>query len=100
MSLEQLQAEMTRRLSQFAGLGAVVRFDFGTDGALTLDATQAPPVLGREGPTPRTTLKISVANLSKLISGQLSPMLAFTLGKLKVDGDLGIAMKLSSMLDD
>jgi putative sterol carrier protein len=44
-------------------------------------------------------LKISQANLQKLITGKLDPMLAFTMGKLKVKGSMGIAAKLSSMLN-
>ena len=36
----------------------------------------------------------------KLIAGRLSPMLAFTLGKLKVEGSKGVAMKLASLLDE
>jgi putative sterol carrier protein len=37
--------------------------------------------------------------MSKLIAGELNPMVAFTLGKLKVFGSKGIALKLSSLLD-
>ena len=44
-------------------------------------------------------LKIKKANLEKLIAGKLDPMLAFTMGKLKIKGSMGVAAKLSSMLD-
>jgi len=43
---------------------------------------------------------MSAANMLKMLNGQLSPMMAFTLGKLKVDGSMGIAMKLAGLLDD
>ena len=36
--------------------------------------------------------------LFKLISGKLDPVLAFTLKKLKVDGDLGKALKLKELI--
>ena len=32
-----------------------------------------------------------------LISGNLNPMSAFMSGKIKVDGDMGVAMKLQSL---
>ena len=46
-----------------------------------------------------TTLALSPENLVKLINGDLNPMVAFTLGKLKVFGSKGIALKLSGLLN-
>jgi putative sterol carrier protein len=47
-----------------------------------------------------TTIHISEENLEKLISGSLDPTLAYMTGKLKVEGSLGVAMKLTSLLGD
>ena len=49
---------------------------------------------------PTCTIRLSIADMQKLITGGLNPTLAYTLGKLKVDGSLGYAMKLASVLDD
>ena len=40
----------------------------------------------------------SADNLIKLINGKLDPVKAFTLGKLKVDGDIGAALELIKFL--
>lgn len=40
----------------------------------------------------------SAANLIKLINGKLDPVLAFTTGKLKVDGDIGAVLELIKFL--
>jgi putative sterol carrier protein len=37
--------------------------------------------------------------MQQLIDGRLSPTLAYTLGQIKIDGSLGVAMKLASMLE-
>ncbi len=37
-------------------------------------------------------------DFNKLISGKLDPVLAFTIGKLKVDGDLGKAIEFSKLV--
>ncbi len=100
MTLDQVESEMRAGSSRFAGLGAVVKFDFGADGALFVDGTKAPPAISRDGADPRTTISISLENFVKMNQGQLNPMMAFSTGKLKVSGDMGLAMKLSSMLDD
>ena len=41
---------------------------------------------------------ISLTDFNKLIDGKLDPMLAFTTGKLKVDGDLGKALEFSKII--
>ncbi len=43
-------------------------------------------------------ITISMDNFNKLIDGKLDPVAAFTLGKLKVDGDLGKALEFSKLI--
>lgn len=43
-------------------------------------------------------ITIKSDDFDKLISGKLDPVLAFTLGKLKVDGDVGKALEFSKIL--
>ncbi len=43
-------------------------------------------------------ITISMDYFNKLIDGKLDPVAAFTLGKLKVDGDLGKALEFSKLI--
>lgn len=43
-------------------------------------------------------LTISSADFNKLIDGKLDPIAAFTIGKLKVDGDVGKALEFSKLI--
>ena len=43
-------------------------------------------------------ITISLADFNKLIDGKLDPVLAFTMGKLKVDGDAGKALEFSKLI--
>ena len=45
-------------------------------------------------------LRLTGENLARLMAGKLSPMLAFSTGKLRVDGSKGVALKLASLLDE
>ena len=45
-----------------------------------------------------TDEKLSPTRDNKLIDGKLDPIIAFTTGKLKVDGDAGIALEFSKLL--
>lgn len=100
MTLDQVEAQMKARALQFSGLNARVKFDFGSAGSLFLDGKASPPAVSREGADPDTTLIISLPDFVKLSQGQLAPTMAFMMGKLKVQGNMGVAMKLSNMLED
>lgn len=43
-------------------------------------------------------IKMSMVNFNKLIDGKLDPVVAFTLGKLKVGGDIGKALEFSKLI--
>ncbi len=43
-------------------------------------------------------LTLNMTNFNKLIDGKLDPVLAFTTGKLKVEGDAGKALEFSKLL--
>lgn len=41
---------------------------------------------------------MTMENFNKLLDGKLDPVLAFTLGKLKINGDVGKALEFSKLL--
>lgn len=101
-SASELVDEMRARSADLKPLNARVRFALGADGDIWLDATRNPIAVSAAPPAddePDCTLRLSAANLAKLMQGKLNPMLAFSLGKLKVEGSKGVAMKLASLLD-
>lgn len=84
-------------LPRLARLGAVVRFDLGADGTWDVDARTSAPILSDDADAdcePACTIKITSENLVKLMDGRMDAMLGYTLGKIKVAGSMGVAMKL------
>ena len=100
MTVEKITQALESNLAAFAGLGAKVAFDMGDDGALAIDATGSPPVLSDQPDGADCTIRISAENLAKLIDGELNAMMAYTLGKLKIEGSMGIAMKVAALLEE
>lgn len=100
MTIEKITQALQSNLAAFAGLGAKVVFDLGDDGALAIDATGSPPVMSDASDDADCTIRISAENLAKLIDGELNPMMAYTLGKLKIEGSMGIAMKVAALLEE
>jgi acyl-CoA dehydrogenase len=43
-------------------------------------------------------VNIKAEDMEALMAGKLNPMMAFMSGKIKVKGDMGVAMKLQSFL--
>ena len=101
MDLDDLVGEMTAQADKLKELNHSILFDLGDDGKILLDTTGGDVKItpSPENENAETTLVLSGENLVKLINGDLNPMVAFTLGKLKVFGSKGIALKLSSLLD-
>lgn len=100
MSLETIEQEIRSNLMRFAGLGYRVKFTFDDGTIFLLDGTETPPTLSTGDGEADCTLRLSVENMEKLMAGTLNPTLAYTLGKLKVDGSIGVALKLASIMED
>ena len=99
MSIEQIEDRMSEMLSDLESLNATVKFECKNEGVIFLDATETPAVLSNEDDMADCTIRITTQNLEKLMDGKLDPMLAYTMGKLKIKGSMGIAMKLTNILN-
>ena len=100
MTLEDINRKLESNLATFAGLGYKVAFDLGEDGTLAIDGTGPQPTMTDATDDADCTIRISVENLAKLMDGELNPMIAYTLGKLKIDGSMGVAMKVAALLEE
>jgi putative sterol carrier protein len=96
-SLTQLLASKAKMLRP---LGYRLKLVVEEGGVISWDGTGSTPVVGNEDGEVDTTLRMTAANAKALIEGRLDPTLAYMTGKLKVEGKLGVAMKLASMLGD
>lgn len=103
MSLENLVEQLKSQAAMNAPLGYRVVFDLGDDGAILWDGTGTPAEIAPlDGAAPEadTTLRFGLDDLGKLLEGNLDPTLAYMTGKLKIEGSMGVAMKLAAMLGD
>jgi putative sterol carrier protein len=83
-----------------AGLDADVQVNLtGEGGGNWIIKISGGKVTGAEGKaaSPRLTVTTSLADISAISEGKLDGMAAFMQGKVKLDGDVGLAMRMVSM---
>jgi len=100
MSLESVTEDLRQRAGRAAGLGYKVKFDVGDGAFVHWDGTGATPVISNDDSDADTTIAITLDNLEKLLSGDLDPTFAYATGKIKVEGSVGVALKMASLLGD
>ena len=98
MSLEQITEQMRTRVGTSAGLKKSVKFDFGGDGIVRVDDIVSPAVVDNSDAPTDCTVKVSMADFMDIASGKQNAQMAFMMGKLKVDGDMSVAMQLGTIL--
>ena len=69
----------------------------GEEGAIFFDAAVAPAQITMEDKPADATLFCSAETFSKMMSGEIDGMRAFMMGKLQVEGDMGLAGRLSNL---
>lgn len=83
-----------------AGMNAVLQLDLEGDGGGLWHLTVANQQLAiHDGPaaSPNMTLKMAAADYLAMINGETDPMQLFMKGKVKVGGDLSLALKLQKL---
>ncbi len=100
MDLDSLTEKIRSRLSRAAGINARVKFDFGEDGIILVDGTQSPAAITHEDGEADTVFQCAAETFDAILEGKQDPNLAFMMGKLKIRGSMGIAMKLNAVLED
>jgi len=95
MDLAALTSKVQEALGAGTGFDKKVKFDFGAVGKLLIDGA-AGKATNDDGAAD-ATISVSFDDFLKLAQGALDPTMAFMQGKLKVAGDMGVAMKLQSL---
>ena len=89
--------QIQKQASNIDALGATFKFVLD-DNPIFIDGTGGENVVSLEDNEADCTIITSIETLEKLRSGELNPMMAVMGGKVKIKGDMGLAMKLQSLI--
>ena len=93
-TIEEITIQLRAAVGDDSGLGKTLKFDFKGAGVIHIDGGS---VTNDDLPADCTIL-VSQADFEDLARGRLDPAMALMRGKLKVRGDMAVAMKLQPIL--
>ncbi len=94
----EIQNRIRSKPEKAAGINATYQFDLSGE-SWTLKLNDGVPSLSSgAASSPNTTLIASTDDWMNIATGKLNPVTAFMQQKLKVKGDMGLAMKLQGLL--
>ncbi len=93
-SLSDITERIRGGLAGEPGLAKSLKLDFKGEGFIHVAGTQ---VTNDDAPADCTVV-ISREDLESLVRGELDPMAAMMRGRLRIQGDMAVAMNLQSML--
>ncbi len=96
MNINDLLPLVKEKAASAAALGNSVRFDVGDD-TIHVDGTGDSNVVSIEKKDADCTVSASNEDFQQLLSGELNPMTAVMEGKVRISGDMSVAMKLSTI---
>lgn len=99
MSLEKHTNMIIKKTAKASSLNKKVKFNLTDEGIIHIDATITPPAVTNNDLDADVTFVLSAENFEELVDGSLNPQMAFMMGKLKIDGDMGLALKLADIFE-
>lgn len=98
MTTEQVLEQIRERALKASGVRGLFKFIIDGSQVIHIDANQTPPVVSLEDKPADCTVRLSKDTLADLLAGKTSAATAFMFGKVKVEGNMGLAMALTKLL--
>lgn len=98
--LARLRARAEAALAGEAGFDKRVALDFGADGALLVDGPAGAVALAVDDRPLDCRVAVSLDDFIALARGALDPAKAFLKGRIRIEGDMALALDLAKRLRD
>ncbi len=98
MSLAEATALVKEKVGDDCGVPNTIKIDLGDDGVIFIDGTVKPNVVSNDDGDADVTIRISLDDYMQVLSGALDAQMAFMTGKLKLDGNMGVAMQFANAM--
>ncbi len=97
MDFKEIAENITKQAEKVSPLGGTFKLVID-DNVVYIDGTGDKNTVSFEDKEADTVISTSMGALADMIRGDLNPMMATMTGKVKIKGDMGLAMKIQSLL--
>ena len=98
MTLDECTNAIRTKVGSDSGLNASLKFDCGDDGIVYIDGKSTPNSVSNDNGEADCTVGITLENLTAMLEGDLDPATGVMMGKLKVSGDMSVALRLQRVI--
>jgi putative sterol carrier protein len=97
MNVAQLTERVRTAVGAESGLDATIKFNFGDEGIIYIDGKSTPNSVTNDDRASQIVISFTPETLTRILDKQLNPKVALMTGKMKLRGDLRIAMRLDKV---
>ena len=97
MSLNNMISQFEKRAATAAPIGGTLKFEVDGMGIL-IDGSGETNMVKASEDAADCTISLTAEVLQKLRDGEINPMMAVMGGQIKISGDMGLAMKVQSLM--
>jgi putative sterol carrier protein len=98
MNFEEIESAIKEKAAIAKPLGNTLKFNFGEQNVMLDGLGDANVVTVNDATEAQCTVDVAMEDLTAMLAGDLNPMNAFMSGKIKVKGDMSVAMKLGTIM--
>jgi putative sterol carrier protein len=96
-TLQEVTDRVRAAVGDNSGLDAKIKFKFADQGTLYIDGKSHPNQVNNTDEDSDITISLSMDNFIRIIDKQLNPKLALMTGRMRLRGDIRIAMRLDKV---
>ena len=98
MTLDEATKAIRDKVCGGFDITSKVKIDLGPDGMILIDGTASPATVSNADGDADVTISTAMDVFDGILSGAQNAQMAFMTGKLKVDGNMAVAMKMAQFL--
>ena len=96
-AIDDVESKLREVADRLSAVDATIKLDLAREGVLFVDATHSPATIDRDDRDADCTITADPDMMAQIVEGSLNPMFAFMSGKLRVDGSLAVAQRLTEL---
>lgn len=98
MTFTEISDKVKSQAHRAPAMGKTLKLVLGDHEIIHVDMTSTPAVVTNEDKEADCTITTTIDTLQAMQNGSVNPMMAVMTGKIKIKGDMAVAMKLQSLL--